>query len=432
MKYKKAALISKNEISSWKSCQHISNNLAESYFKAFESQESQSFKVPEDMSLFYAITCASKIKENGCDVIVWLDHKPNAAKMLEALDIVFSGVEFKNKPPFIIHLFGDFVLDCLGWESVEAALKNYPIHFVAASERQKKLVDTFFTGTKTLSSVIPFPVNEKAFNVDNFVDNRKEYRQKFSAGNDFVILYTGRISYQKNVDKIIKIFHSLRSFTETKLQLWIAGPWDDILLPYAGIKGVPGSYYSQFEKTVGKLDDSVKFLGQLDSHELLKIYQASDLFMSLSTYNDEDYGMSVAEALGTGLPCLLSDWGGFSSFTHYSPVVNLVQVELGDSGPGVNAEEARKKLMKEVLTHRTSPEERRKSSEIALKELSINAQAERIEKLLNELEKGPLHKVNPAFYKMCALFKMNPQAPFKDRNSTLSEFYKEIYKNYVS
>jgi glycosyltransferase involved in cell wall biosynthesis len=432
MKYQKIALISKNEISSWKSCQHITNNLAKSYVDIFKTAEVEFFKVSEDLSLFLAIECAKKIKSKNCDLVIWLDHKPNAAIFLEALGIVFAQTEFILKPKFLIHLFGDFVLDCLGWEAVEESLKNYPVHFVVASERQKLLVDLFFSGKKSHCTVSPFPVNEEIFNVEKMVDNREKYRAKLEASDSFVILYSGRISYQKNVDKIVKIFKSLDSFSEKKIQFWIAGPWDDILLPYAGIKGVPGSYYSQFMTSIKEMSVGVKFLGQLEPSELLSVYHAADLFMSLSTFNDEDYGMAIAEALVSGLPCLLSDWGGFSSFANYSPNVEFIQVELDKNGPEVNMTEARKKLMKHLLSSQYNVEERRQNSKTALSYLSIDANKNRIALLLSELHFTTIDKCNPIFYKMCALFKMNPQAPFKDRNSQLSDFYKEIYKNYVS
>lgn len=428
-------LISKNEISSWESCKHITSNLASSYLQAFSGANVETLKVPEDFSLFTAFESAQKIKNDDFDLIIWLDHKPNASVMLEALNIVFEQTDYDKKPKFIIHLFGDFVLDCVGWESVEVALKNYPVHFITASDRQKKLVDMFCFGPESICSVIPFPVNESIFNVDNLVDNRQKYREKFNATNDFVVLYTGRISYQKNVDAVVKIFKSLETALNKKMQLWIIGPWDDIFLPYAGMKGFPGSYYSQFQGATSGIDfenGQVKFVGQLAAAELLKTYQAADLFMSLSAYNDEDYGMSVAEAMSTGLPCLLSDWGGFSSFKNYFDDVELVKVELTNDGPRVNIDEARKKLMKTLLVSENNLERRTLSAQKALGFVSINACEKKIKTTLEEVRFSSFEKFTPVFYKMCALFKMNPQSPFKGRTSQLSEFYKEIYTNYVS
>ena len=435
MKYQKILLISKDELSAWESCKHITSNLAESYFLAFKEQEVGTLKVAEDLSLFGAYAHAEEIKKNNYDLIVWLDHKPNAALMVEALHVVFADYTYEQKPKFLVHLFGDFVLDCNGWEGVEKSIQAYPVHFITASERQKKLVETFCITNSPVCSVIPFPVNEKKFNVDNFVDNRKEYREKLNAKDDFIILYTGRISYQKNVDKLVKIFKSLESALNKKVQLWIIGPWDDILLPYAGIEGLPGSYYLQFSSANPLTENDhqkIKFIGQLNSNELLKAYHAADLFMSLSTYNDEDYGMSVAESLATGLPCLLSDWAGFAGFAAYSKDVELVKVELTNDGPQLNIDEARKKLMKILLMSEINIEKRMQISQEAFCEISVSACSEKIKYIVNDVSFSGFEKFTPVFYKMCALFKVNPLAPFRAKVAQFLDIYKEIYKAYVS
>lgn len=425
MKYQRILLISKNEISSWESCKRITNNLASGYMKALEGSHIETLLVPEDLSLYKAFQDALIIKEKGFDLIIWVDHKPNAAIMLEALEAAFHLEKFENKPKFLIHLFGDFVLDCLGWKSAEAALKNYPVHFVTASERQKNLVDSFFVSETSICSVQPFSVDKNIFNVDHLVDNRKIYREKYEASDDFVILYTGRISYQKNVDKLIKIFESLNTISIRKMQLWIAGPWDDIFLPYAGINGVAGSYFSQFSSSFPEgIGKNVKFIGELDSTELSKLYHAADLFVSLSTFNDEDFGMSVAEALSSGLPCLLSDWGGFANFKKYSNAVDLVKVDLTIDGPVCSAEMARKTLMKILLTEENNLEKRIKISTESLKWLSSFE--------TKDYDFNRVKHLSPLFLEMCLSFSRNSIAPFEHHSSKYTELYREIYKNYVS
>jgi glycosyltransferase involved in cell wall biosynthesis len=99
----------------------------------------------------------------------------------------------------------------------------------------------------------------------------------------------------------------------------IAGSFDDIGAPFFGVVGQPGSFYYAWKKSVEAAEKkapllSVRYLGMLSSHELRKLYAASDLFVSLSLHHDEDFGMSPAEALACGTPALLSSWGGYSSF----------------------------------------------------------------------------------------------------------------------
>jgi hypothetical protein len=159
MKYKKIALISKTEISSWKSCQFIISNLYQAYLDAFQGTEIKNFKVVSNYNSYQAYKTAKELKAWGADLIIWLDHHPSAAWLVESLDHVYEDIAYELRPKFIVHLFGDFVLDCLKWKSVEEHLARWPLHFIVASEKQKDLVKSFFPSKAEIISVMPFPID---------------------------------------------------------------------------------------------------------------------------------------------------------------------------------------------------------------------------------------------------------------------------------
>lgn len=103
---------------------------------------------------------------------------------------------------------------------------------------------------------------------------------------------------------------------------------------------------------INKKLENVRFLGDLSTEELVSVYHASDLFVSFSTFNDEDYGMSLAEALMCGLPAVLSQWEDFSSYKNYSSDVELVPVEFQDVRMHVQSAIAQKKLMAKILNYK--------------------------------------------------------------------------------
>jgi glycosyltransferase involved in cell wall biosynthesis len=433
MKFQKVALILKDEVSSWKSCQLITSNLHEIYRSGFAESDVKEFRVSKNYNHYLSQKTAHELKEWRADTIVWMDHQPNAALLLRALDDLYLESP-EAKPIFVIHLFGDFVLDCLGWESVKVSLQRYPVHFIVASDRQKQLVESFFSGSGPIVSVNPFPVNGDTFNMNNYQLNRESLRSEFGiAPEDKILLYTGRISYQKNVELLVNMFKTLEPILPGKVHLWIAGTWDDILVPYSGKIGTSGSFYSQFSKTIKKISQSnIKFLGHLDEEQLVRFYQTSDLFVSFSTYNDEDYGMSVAEALMCGLPCVLSNWGGFSSFKNYSDQVELTPVHFNLSRPLVEANYARKVLMQKILTLSADEETRKNNALKAAQFLSIKTQAKTLKEIFSKRKVGSIEDFTSKFYKLCIHSRNNPGAPFKDRNLELSPFYKEVYGEYGS
>lgn len=179
------------------------------------------------------------------------------------------------------------------------------------------------------------------------------------------------------------------------------------------------------------MNDHIHFLGKLNSAQLLEAYNGSDLFVSFSTYNDEDYGMSVAEALSCGLPCLLSNWGGFSSFANYSQSVELVPVVYGSARPQVNLELARKLLLKSVHQVQQKYYEAQKINQESKESLSVEAVAL---KLLATIQADTFHAVqqlSEVFLKLCVMNEMNPGSPFKKgKKQELADFYKVIYGGY--
>ncbi len=429
MKQKKFLVITKEEISSWKSCQLITGNLLKSYHLAYPEDQFQFLRVEENFSAFLAYKHAKKIKELGVDTIIWLDHRPCAANLVMALSEVYSDTPYELKPKFLIHLFGDFVLDCLSWENAEEAINHYPVHFMVASEKQKKLVDNFFKSQESLTSVLPFPVDEKDYSINCFKNNREEIRNKFNLNDEVVFIYTGRISFQKNVEAIINLTSKLKDIVDKKIEVWVVGPWDDILLPYFGQWGMPGSQFTQFHSSIlDKNLSNVRFLGNLESSELLKVYQASDAFISFSTYNDEDYGMSVAEALMTGLPCVLSDWGGFSTFAKYSKQVDLVPVEPRGMRMQVNSQAAQKAMLKKIMQILENEISREDIHGMAQEHLSTSAVAKKIRAINDTCDFKYEVKFSVLFFKLCALFHANKDAPFKNN----IEIYNEIYGVYAA
>lgn len=424
--YEKIVFILRKDVSSWKSCQHIVSNLYHSYFDLFKKSIIKKINVTQPYNSYTAYKTAHEILDWNADLIIWMDHKPCASLLVEALSNAYASISYINHPKLIVHLFGDFVIDCKEWENSKKALSCWPIHFFTASEKQKKIVESFFQSSESIVTVIPFPVDEKMFNRDNFFNDRKNIREKYGIKkDDKVLLYTGRISYQKNIEMLVKIFNSIIPLFDNTLHLWIAGPWDDIIMPYFGKNGICGSFYSHFSSTLKKIKGSnINFVGQFESVELVKLYNAADLFVSLSTYNDEDYGIAPAEALLCGLPVFLSNWGGYSSFKDYSDDVTLVPVHFLETRPNIDINPTRSALINKINELPLSAEKRKEISEKIKYSIGIESLTKKIESTLLEIKFGSVDDFTPLFIKLCENFKKNPRSSFDE------QLYKEVYTDY--
>lgn len=443
----KIALIKKEATSFWKSCQSITTNLEKSYeFLCGEkSFDCESFPLSESESSLGLNQLAGKILKEDYSHIAWIDHYPHPQAFITALCEVGDSLQVENFPTIIIHLFGDFLLHVPQWEGVESILEERKekgkatpnLSFVAASHRQLKLVESFLSEESSLSKgVIAFPVDESQFNFS--LEERSKKRQELDLKEEeHLFLYTGRLSYQKNIFDLIRSFVSARKTFGLKAKLFLTGPMDDLGIPYLGKEALPGTFFFHWEECFKteeykKLlsDGVIKYLGNLNSNDLRAIYCAADTYVSFSCHNDEDYGMSPAEACACGLQSLLSAWGGFPSFEKYFPnechtvLTTLDALRQAPSqmvcikGFGLKSQKV------------SSHQERENFSQRAIEELGILATSKKIDLHLEKLSGGNL-SFNNHFRKLSSILKSQPKAPFKGPAGGYSLFYKEVYKDYV-
>jgi glycosyltransferase involved in cell wall biosynthesis len=113
-----------------------------------------------------------------------------------------------------------------------------------------------------------------------------------------IILSLGRLNPKKGIDIFLKAAAELLRVSNEWLYV-IAGPDED-------------NYQKKLEKLIGELGiaDKVCFCGMLSGETLLGAYSAAEIF-ALTSYN-ENFGMSVVEAMAASVPVLISDQVGIS------------------------------------------------------------------------------------------------------------------------
>jgi len=115
--------------------------------------------------------------------------------------------------------------------------------------------------------------------------------KEFNLPEGFNLLYVGRISRDKNLDFLARIY---RAVLKEK---------PDVNLILAG----NGPYMQEFRDSL-KDCERVAFVGKLEQDRLAQVYAAADLLVFPSV--TDTFGMAVLEAQSCGLPALVSDRGG--------------------------------------------------------------------------------------------------------------------------
>lgn len=207
-----------------------------------------------------------------------------------------------HKIKFSIYELGDFIKRIEFHYELEPLMKGKSIHYYFPSLTYTQVASNFFSDKNNLSylPVAHSPNSFLAFSLQM----RNEIRKKFNlSNNDLLLIYAGRFHQQKNLLLLIDFFKQLKtSHSQAKL----------ILI------GNHEFQYNQVLDIASLENKDIHVLSHVSKKDLIGYYSAADFYLSLSTYHDESYGLAPVEALQTGLPLILSDWGGFKdlAFTY--------------------------------------------------------------------------------------------------------------------
>lgn len=157
--------------------------------------------------------------------------------------------------------------------------------------------------------ILPFGVDEELFRRYD-ESERLQYRELFEFGeNDIVFTYIGRVTAEKNVHTIIRIFKDLIEKYDN-LYLLIVGPVVDI--PFEEFMLEHQDLWSFLKNIVANspLSARVKWIGPLSKDLLPIFYNTTDIFINLTLHHDENFGHTQIEAMSCGIPVIGTDWGG--------------------------------------------------------------------------------------------------------------------------
>ncbi|WP_247000830.1 glycosyltransferase family 4 protein [Halosolutus gelatinilyticus] len=131
-------------------------------------------------------------------------------------------------------------------------------------------------------------------------------RRKHSLGDDPVILYVGRISPEKNIEKLISVYeYVLREFPDAVLLA--VGRTDD------------RAYKERLDALAATSNGTVIMTGRVSEEELPQYYAAADVYATCSTL--EGFNLTIVEAEQCGTPTVAFDIGPHAEVQSYGRTV---------------------------------------------------------------------------------------------------------------
>ena len=169
---------------------------------------------------------------------------------------------------------------------------------IVNSNYMKNEIQRLFGLTFDKINVIP-----NGINLSNFTGIERDYdfRRQYAMDNEKIILYVGRLVYEKGVQHLIAAMPKILSnYNDAKLIIAGRGGMMDELRAEASNLG---------------LNDKIYFTGYLNSKQVQKMYKCADVAVFPSTY--EPFGIVALEAMLAGVPTVVSDVGGLDEIvTH--------------------------------------------------------------------------------------------------------------------
>ena len=147
-------------------------------------------------------------------------------------------------------------------------------------------------------NVIPNGVNMNLF---NGIERDYNFRRKFAMDNEKIILFMGRLVYEKGIQHLIAAMPKiLEGYHDTKLVICGKGGMIDELKAQVNSLGI---------------SEKVYFAGYMGQKNVQKMYKAADISVFPSTY--EPFGIVALEAMLSENPVVVSDIGGLNEIVQH-------------------------------------------------------------------------------------------------------------------
>lgn len=272
-------------------------------------------------------------------------------EFLQACDLVVGRIDdtvlqareqLGHGPPIIGFLMGTMSRGAMEMATRYRYLKSTDI-LVGNCDGDVNITNKFFTNAQIRK--LPFCFDESTFfpiDEQRRQAIRAELRFKPS---DKILLYSGRITLEKNLHTLFRIFSVLQDLVPD-VHLVIVGDAYPILFQSMGV--YPLSSKATLMKLMNELHirkEQVHFLGSQSSTQLSDLYAMADLLVNFTLHHDENFGFAQVEAQACATPVVGTSWGGLKDTIKHGKTGYQVSTVVTDSGVKLNWWEALNRIL---------------------------------------------------------------------------------------
>lgn len=233
------------------------------------------------------------------DAIIVLDDPWNVPRVTRSLEDLRENHDIKDLPPVIAWVTVD------GKNVRGEQLKSTDLYHIATST--KFGADELAVGGYNVSGgcpyVIPFGVDTSIYHPLDKVESRRLVSSKDVPEGAFIVGTVSTNQLRKRLDLVLKHFSE-----------WINRHHIDNVYLYLclGASNNTGCDILSLIRYYGLRKKVILNTSLLSEQAMAYVYNYFDVFISLS--QGEGFGLCALEAMACGVPCVLSDWAGYSSW----------------------------------------------------------------------------------------------------------------------
>jgi len=369
---------------------------------------------------------------------LWDSSTNQAEEFIESCDLLVGRIDetiLKSRerigrhPPLVGFMMGNMSRGAMEYAALTGNLKSTDM-LVGNCTADLDIARKFFSNVQMRKT--PFGVDESVFYPADETERRKIKTELGFNQDDRILLYAGRITIEKNLHGLLRIFSILHDLIPN-LHLVVAGAMGSI--PFAAMGVYSLSLGATMMKLIRELDlgtESVHFVGRKSTAQLRDLYAISDVLVNMTLHHDENFGYSQVEAMACGTPVVGTKWGGLKDTIVHGETGFHVSTVMTGSGVKANWWEATNRIVSLLEDEELLKRFREQSRVHAVENFSNNRYTEFLESIVNECANNGAGKSEPIgvtdfadrFWRTCMLREWD--RPSFQRGAESFELYQEL------
>jgi glycosyltransferase involved in cell wall biosynthesis len=179
---------------------------------------------------------------------------------------------------------------------------------VSHCEAELEVTKNFFTNAQVRS--VPIAYDESVFFQ---LDDAQRQTAKLQMGfrpSDKILLHVGRISMEKNLQTVLKVFSVLERLIPNLHLVAVGEPFEQPFTEFGSYPVNLRATTTKMYRALGIPEEKLHIIDLMDPAGLQRLYNISDAVVNLTLNHDENFGLAQVEAMACGTPVIGTNWGG--------------------------------------------------------------------------------------------------------------------------